>query len=229
MTVHLTHPSPNHGTRRDGLIPSLIVIHYTAMATAEEALDRLCDPATEVSSHYLIDEAGRICRLIPETRRAWHAGAGRWGSLSDVNSASVGIELANDGTCPFPPEQMAALVALLAEIRGRWNIPPKGVIGHSDMAPGRKTDPGALFDWQSLAEDGQAVWPETHETLRGTDDLWGDLARFGYPLEVGMDAVLDAFRLRFRPGVTGPADETDRAIAADLARRFPVDPPRRDA
>ena len=142
--------SPNHGDRRGGARPDLIVIHYTAMATAAAARDRLCDPAAEVSAHWLIDEAGEATALVPEDRRAWHAGAGAWGGASDVNSRSIGIELANPGDRPFPEPQMAALESLLAAIRTRWGIPPARVIAHSDMAPGRKTDPGPFFDWARL-------------------------------------------------------------------------------
>lgn len=229
MTPVLIHPSPNHGPRRNGLVPSLVVLHFTAMDTAEAALERLCDPAAEVSAHYMIDEDGGICRMVEEHRRAWHAGAGRWGGIEDVNSASIGIELANDGTQPFPQAQMAALIALLSEIRGRWAIPPKGVIGHSDMAPGRKGDPGPLFDWWALARAGHAVWPEAEDSPVGPGTFWGDLERFGYPMEAGEEAVLSAFRQRFRPGAAGPCDSRDCAIAAELAFRFPVDPPLRDA
>ena len=138
--------SPNFGPRRDGLRPELVVLHYTAMATAEAALDRLCDPASEVSAHYLIAEDGRAFALVDEEQRAWHAGAGSWAGRGDVNSRSIGIELANAGPLaglpPFPEPQMAALERLLDGILARWSIAPAGVIAHSDMAPGRKADPG---------------------------------------------------------------------------------------
>ena len=199
------------------------------MATADAALERLCDPAAEVSAHYLIDEEGAVCTLGPETRRAWHAGAGRWGTVRDVNSASIGIELANSGSDPFTEPQMTSLARLVAEIRARWDIPTKGVIGHSDMAPGRKTDPGALFDWRALAAAGQSIWPSPSGAPDDAAGFWTNLETFGYPLDAGQELVLGAFRLRFRPLAEGPPDATDYAIAADLADRFPVDLPRHAA
>jgi N-acetylmuramoyl-L-alanine amidase len=163
-------PSPNAGPRRDGAKPDLVVLHYTGMATAEAALDRLRDPGAEVSAHYLIAEDGRLWRLVPEALRAWHAGAGQWGEVADVNSRSIGIELANAGPLagfpPFPEPQMAALEALLAGVLGRWSIPPARVIAHSDMAPGRKADPGPKFDWRRLAAGGLAVWPTRRRGAR---------------------------------------------------------------
>jgi N-acetylmuramoyl-L-alanine amidase len=150
-------PSPNHGDRR-GVRPSLVVLHYTAMATAEAALARLCDPGPEVSAHWLIAEDGRVWRLVPEDRRAWHAGAGAWGGCADVNSASVGVELANGGDAPFPAPQMRALEAVLRGTLDRWGIPPAGVIGHACMAPLRKQDPGRRFDWRALARAGLCLW-----------------------------------------------------------------------
>lgn len=198
----------------------MVVVHYTAMPSCAAAEARLCDPAAEVSAHYLIAETGRVIALVPEAMRAWHAGAGAWGPVDDVNSRSIGIELANTGTAPFPDPQMRALIALLADLRGRWPIPPERVIGHSDMAPGRKQDPGPRFDWRRVALAGQAVWPEP-----GGDPevpLASSLTRIGYP-EADPQTRLAAFRLRFRPWASGPEDATDRALADDLARRFPVD------
>lgn len=198
----------------------MVVVHYTAMPSCAAAEARLCDPAAEVSAHYLIAETGRVIALVPEAMRAWHAGAGAWGAVDDVNSRSIGVELANTGTAPFPDTQMRALIALLADLRGRWPIPPERVIGHSDMAPGRKQDPGPRFDWRRVALAGQAVWPEP-----GGDPgapLASSLTRIGYP-EADPQTRLAAFRLRFRPWASGPEDATDRALAADLARRFPVD------
>lgn len=143
----LTHPSPNFGIRRDGAKPSLIVIHYTAMGSAKAACARLCDPAAEVSAHYLIDYDGACLSLVAEDKRAWHAGAGAWRDITDVNSHSIGIELQNDGAEPFGEPQMVALERLVREIMERWGIVPEGVIGHQDCAPGRKIDPGPRFDW----------------------------------------------------------------------------------
>ena len=217
--------SPNFGARRDGARPSLIVIHYTAMPSCAAARARLCDPEAEVSAHYLISESGAVEALVPEEARAWHAGTGGWGATADVNSHSIGIELANPGDSPFPEPQIAALERLLGEVMARWGIPPERVIGHSDMAPGRKRDPGPRFDWRRLALGGLSVWPE------GQGDPDADFAAsasaLGYP-ETAPGARLAAFRLRFRPGVTGPEDAADRALAAHLARRFPVDGGRGD-
>ncbi len=191
--------------------PSLIVIHYTGMASCAEARARLCDPLAEVSAHWLISETGELDALVPEHLRAWHAGAGAWGGVSDVNSASIGIELANPGDRPFPEAQMAALERLLPEIMARWHIPARGVIAHSDMAPTRKADPGPRFDWRRLAMQGLAVWPEVGEA----GDFWADLRAFGYP-DAPREAVLAAFRLRFRPGAGGPQDAVDAALASGL-------------
>lgn len=204
-------PSPNHGERRGGLRPSLVVLHYTGMESCAAARQRLCDPVAEVSCHWLISEAGAAEALVPEDRRAWHAGAGSWRGLDDINSRSIGIELANTGRQPFPEPQMAALEGLLAGIRDRWGIGAAGVIGHSDMAPGRKADPGARFDWRRLARAGLAVWP-----LPGVPgDFRADLRAFGYP-DAAPEVLLTAFRLRFRPWAVGPLDDTDRSLAAGL-------------
>ena len=218
------HPSPNFGDRRDGLRPELVVIHFTAMATCDAALERLCDPLAEVSAHYLIDTDGTVLLLVPEAARAWHAGAGSWGGRGDVNSRSIGIELANRGDEPFAAPQMAALEGVLAGVLARWSLPPQAVIGHSDMAPDRKGDPGPRFDWRRLALMGLSVWPDPAEP----GDFAADLACFGYP-DLPEAALLAAFRLRFRPWAKGPLDATDRALAADLARRFPVDAAARQA
>ena len=208
-------PSPNFGERRGGLRPSLVGIHYTAMAGCAEARDRLCDPSAEVSAHWLVDRDGRAEQLVDEALRAWHAGAGEWAGQGDVNSRSIGIELQNTGAEPFPEPQMAALERLLSGVLKRWNIPPQGVIGHSDMAPARKADPGPRFDWQRLALQRLSVWPEP----RHPGDFRADVCRFGYP-QADDATLLCAFRLRFRPWAQGPQDATDAALVADLAARF---------
>ncbi len=210
-------PSPNYGDRRGGVLPSLIVLHYTAMATCAEARARLCDPAFEVSAHWLISEAGAVEALVPEAARAWHAGSGEWAGISDVNSASIGIELANTGLQPFSEPQMAALEGLLAGIMQRWAIPAYRVIAHSDMAPARKGDPGARFDWRRLALAGLSVWPEAGEAEQAA--FLPALRGFGYPEAAEAD-LLAAFRLRFRPMARGPLDRVDAGLACDLARRF---------
>ena len=208
----MTYPSPNFGERRGGVPPSLIVIHYTAIS-CDAARARLCDPQAEVSAHWLISETGVAEALVDERHRAWHAGAGRWAGLDDINSHSIGIELANDGSQPFPEPQMLALETLLRGIMARWSISPHRVIGHSDMAPTRKSDPGRHFDWRRLALQGLSVWP----AAPGADaPLAASLTAIGYP-EAPDEARLLAFRLRFRPWAKGPEDTTDRALAAALA------------
>ena len=218
MTPAAWHPSPNFGERRGGAAPSLIVLHYTALPSAAEALERLSAPEHEVSAHYLIGRDGQLWQMVAEDHRAWHAGAGSWGGAGDVNSRSIGIELDCDGRAPFAAPLMDRLEALLAEVMERHGIGAQGVIGHSDMAPDRKVDPGPRFDWRRLALAGLAVWPEAGSP----GDLWQSLAAFGYPVG-DRAATLAAFRARFRPGVEGPEDDTDARLAADLARRFPVD------
>lgn len=216
--------SPNCGPRRNGARPSLVVIHYTAMPDWTRARDWLCNPEAEVSAHYILSEAGEVVPLVAEEDRAWHAGAGRWGTVEDVNSHSIGIELSNPGNAPFAAPQMDALEDLLAGITGRWGIPPERVIGHSDCAPGRKIDPGPRFDWARLARGGLAV--------QGSADGPGDvdaaafasnLSRIGYTADVPPETLLAAFRLRHNQGATGPLTARDCALAADLALRFPVD------
>ncbi len=192
------------------------------MTSAEAALERLSDPEAGVSAHYLVAESGRVWQLVDEDQRAWHAGAGGWGAVRDLNSRSVGIELDNDGAQPFGERLMLALEDLLAGILARHGIAAHRVIGHSDMAVGRKVDPGPRFDWRRLARRGLSIWPEPGEP----GDFESDAARFGYVWEAGQQqALLDAVRMRFRPGVAGPLDDDDRAIMAALAARWPADAP----
>ena len=231
--MSLTHPSPNFGERRGGARVELVVLHYTAMRDCAAALERLCDPGAEVSAHYLIDGDGSVLSLVDEGARAWHAGAGEWRDVGDVNSRSIGIELANTGREPFAEPQMAALERLLAGVLERHGLGPAAVIAHSDMAPERKGDPGARFDWRRLALQGLAVWPDLVDAppphpspTRGeggaSPEMTGfmaDLHAYGYP-DAAPESLLAAFRLRFRPWARGPLDATDRAMAAGL-RRFP--------
>lgn len=203
--------SPNCGPRRDGLRPELIVLHYTAMASAEAAVDRLCDPAAEVSAHYLITRTGDVVPLVPEALRAWHAGAGEWRGKTDINSRSIGIELDNDGASPFSAPLMAALVALLRGVMARWRIGPAGVIGHSDMAPGRKSDPGPRFDWARLERQGLAA---RRRSGTGPQEIKPEVFRalaqdFGITAEADDATLLEAVRLRFRPWARGPLSAED--------------------
>lgn len=217
----LEHPSPNFGPRKDGARVDMLVLHYTGMKSCADALARLCDPAAEVSAHYVVDEDGTTYRLIDETMRAWHAGDSAWRDARDVNSRSLGIELVNPGHDfgyrDFPRPQMDALIALARDILARHDIPPINVVGHSDVAPMRKIDPGEKFDWRGLAAAGIGVWPKRPSIAARLDTgPYGDervmlteaqsrLSRIGYRLEATgrtdepTAAVLRAFQRRFRP------------------------------
>ena len=221
----IDRPSPNCEDRPEGRAVELIVLHYTAMADAEAALTRLCDPECGVSCHYLIGKDGALYRLVAEDKRAWHAGAGEWAGHGDVNSRSIGIELDNDGASRFADPLMTTLETLLADLLERHDLPAKAVIGHSDMAPDRKHDPGRLFDWPRLAEAGVSIWPEP--SLRG--DFMRDAAYAGYPVHLGQALVLDAFRQRFRPDASGPLSVADEAMMSGLARQYPADVTERTA
>ncbi len=186
----------------------LIVLHYTGMASARAALRRLCDPAARVSAHYLIEENGRLHRLVDEARRAWHAGVSSWRGASDVNDRSIGIELVNPGHGPdyrpYPEDQMAALENLLADILARRGIDPRRVVAHSDVAPMRKRDPGELFDWPRLARRGLAFAPRAAPSPRAPDRtaaraLLGSCGYAVAPDERRFAAGLAAFQRRFRP------------------------------
>jgi N-acetylmuramoyl-L-alanine amidase len=155
-------PSPNFEPRT--AVPDMIVLHYTGMPTGEEALARLRDPEAKVSSHYVVEEDGRVFRLVPEERRAWHAGVSFWKGEADVNTRSVGVEIVNPGHefgyRPFPDVQVDAVIELVADIRSRWMVEDGRIVGHSDIAPDRKEDPGELFPWKRLAEAGHGLWAE---------------------------------------------------------------------
>lgn len=195
------------------MTPSLIVLHFTAMDTADAALARLCDPKTEVSAHYLIAGDGRLWQMVDEVDRAWHAGRGEWHGQDDINSRSIGIELDNRGNHPFSALQMTALEGLLAAIMTRWQIAPDGVIGHSDMAPGRKCDPGARFDWRRLACQGLASWPQTNAGATPDVARFRTMARTkGFSADVSDELLLEAVRLRFRPWGQGGLCAADMAI-----------------
>ncbi len=215
----IRRPSPNHGPRRGGACPDIVVLHHTVLPR-DAALDRLCDPAAEVSAHWLVDCAGALYALVDEDPRAWHAGAGAWGAVTDVNSRSIGIELEGDGS-DFPAPQMAGLRELLAAVLDRHAIHPARVIAHSDMAPGRKSDPGPRFDWKGLADSppvGLAASPD-RDAGRGRPGAPAlRLSRRGDGRRTPR-----RFRLRFRPNAIGPADALDAGMAVDLAERFPVD------
>ena len=201
--IHSETPSPNWNQRQ--LPVSMVVMHYTGMQTGAAALERLCDPAAQVSAHYCIEEDGTVHRLVREDRRAWHAGRGFWRGISDVNSASVGIELVNPGHefgyVPFPDAQMEALLPLLAEIVQRHDIPRANVVGHSDIAPTRKEDPGELFDWDLLAAHRLALKTprvRTPSPFENDGAFFLALERWGYDIS-DMPAAMRAFQRRWRP------------------------------
>jgi len=209
-------PSPNHEPRPEGVAVDTLVIHYTGMESAAAALIRMNDPKAAVSAHYLVDEDGSITRLVPEELRAWHAGIASWRGETNINDRSIGIELVNPGHefgyRPFPETQMAALVALLKDILVRHPIPPSRVLGHSDVAPERKRDPGELFDWARLARAGIGLWPELAPGEPGAagplppiGEVQGLLAAFGYAVprsgkrDAPTEAAVTAFQRHFRP------------------------------
>jgi N-acetylmuramoyl-L-alanine amidase len=216
--VIANRPSANVDTRPEGTAVDILVLHYTGMETAEAALDRLVDPAAKVSAHYLIDEDGTIFRLVAEDRRAWHAGVASWRGATDVNARSIGIELVNPGHefgyRPFPEAQMAALIGLAAGIVARHSIPARNVVGHSDVAPRRKMDPGELFDWPRLAAAGIGLWPAESDTcVMDPEAVTSMLAEIGYETD-DFHLTLKAFQRHFRPArVTGRIDfETARRL-----------------
>ena len=219
--VHREVLSPNYGERT--LPISMVVLHYTEMKPVETALARMCDPAASVSAHYCITEEGEVIRLVPEHARAWHAGASYWRGIRDVNSASIGIELDHPGHKygygPFPDAQFEALVPLLARMVQAHGIPRANVVGHSDVAPARKIDPGELFPWERLAEYGLCL-PTPKIELGDPYDNDGAfylaLERFGYDITDGHKAV-EAFQRRWRPRkIDGVIDGEIRAILFQL-------------
>lgn len=237
MTM-IERPSPNHDARRrmdDGRIGVRhVILHYTGMPARDDALTRLCDPAAKVSAHYLIDREGIVFRMVAEDRRAWHAGVGFWRGVRDLNSTSIGIELCNPGHdygyLPFPPAQIAALLALLGGIHARHGVPAENILGHSDIAPSRKADPGELFPWRELAREGFGLWPGETRAPPGQPDLAGAFRRLsdiGYAVpttpEDGSDIlapesattdVIAAFQRRYRQ------DTVDGRLDADTAARI---------
>ncbi|WGF86221.1 N-acetylmuramoyl-L-alanine amidase [Marinivivus vitaminiproducens] len=209
----------------------MLVLHYTGMPSAEGALDRLCDPRAAVSSHWLIEEDGTVWSLVDERRRAWHAGVSSWQGRRRLNDVSVGIELVNPGHewgyRPFPETQMQACRTLCRAIMARWRIAPERVLGHSDIAPARKTDPGELFDWAGLAAEGIGVWPDPvgHEDMPSLSVVQAGLATYGYGVPShGEDdratrEAVAAFQRHFRPAlVTGVVDIETWSVLAALLR-----------
>ena len=202
-------------------MPKWVILHYTAMNSAAEAIERLCDTVHQVSAHYVISESGTVTQLVSDDMRAWHAGQSFWQGCRDVNSASIGIELCNRGDHPFPAPQIGALITLLSGVCTRNDIPPNSVIGHADIALGRKADPGARFDWRALAQMGFGVWADA-VAQSGVDAAVFDanLGRIGYDPDAPLETRLRAFRLHFRPAGAGPLGAVDCTMAAALADKF---------
>ncbi len=238
LLPHRWRPSPNAESRRDGLKPHLLVLHYTGMKSAQAAVDWLCNPASKVSCHYLVDEAGEITQMVEEGSRAWHAGVSCWHGARDINSRSIGIEIHNPGHefgyVEFPEAQVEGVVELCRDILSRNPIGPADVLAHSDVAPGRKIDPGEKFPWQLLAEAGVGHWidpvapgdpvPEAGAVAR----LGAGLAAYGYcldPATADGDAfqrVVAAFQRHFRPGrVDGIPDASTFATLERLLAAIP--------
>lgn len=231
-------PSPNQNDRKLPL--SMLVLHYTGMESGQVALDRMCDSDAQVSAHYMIEEDGRVFRLVPETHRAWHAGVSEWNGISDVNSASIGIEIVNGGhdygLPDFPDRQINALIPLCKRILIAHDIAPKNIVGHSDIAPDRKNDPGEKFPWAGLAAAGIGLWPgagnddrrvlfEAGDRDRGVSLIQRGLAGLGYGIELDgvmtdrTVAVIRAFQRRFRADkVDGIVDMETLDLVGRLAR-----------
>ncbi|XUY25906.1 N-acetylmuramoyl-L-alanine amidase [Agrobacterium sp. rho-8.1] len=221
-------PSPNHGERVDVGSPDMIILHYTGMGTADSALSWLCNAESQVSSHYFVFEDGRIMQLVPEKLRAWHAGKSSWGGVADINSRSIGIEVANAGhpagLPEFPKAQIDAVIELCRDCGARWSIAPERVLGHSDIAPVRKIDPGEKFPWDMLSQHGVGHWVPSAPIGGGRFFQRGDsgqpvealqsmLSIYGYAVEITGDycekteGVIAAFQRHFRPSlVDGIAD-----------------------
>ena len=229
--------SPNFNERT--VPPDMLVLHYTGMKSGPEALARLCDADAKVSSHYLVEEDGAVFRLVPEERRAWHAGVSFWKGETDINGRSIGIEIVNPGHefgyRPFPLAQVAAVIELIADIRTRWTIEDSRIVGHSDVAPDRKEDPGELFPWKQLAAAGHGLWVEPDaapglplsegEEGAGVFALQAGLTRLGYDCapsgkyDAHTTAVVRAFQRHWRQEqVDGVADGMTRARLIALLR-----------
>ncbi len=242
--VAAVRPSPNHGDRLGPGRPDAVVLHYTGMRDGPSAVSRLCAADSDVSCHYVVDEDGTVLQLVPESRRAWHAGRSCWAGRADLNSASIGIEIVNGGhdfgLPPFPERQVEAVTALCRDIVARHAVPPDRILAHSDVAPGRKQDPGERFPWNRLAAAGVGLWVPPSTDLSPAlpleagvlARLQADLARFGYDIaatgvaDAASHRVIAAFQRRFRPArVDGMADAGTRdTLARLMVLRFGPDP-----
>ena len=221
-------PSPNFDARPASTPVDILLLHYTGMETAAAAIERLCDPEARVSAHYTVDEDGTIFGHVPEDSRAWHAGLSYWAGARDINARSIGIEIVNPGHefgyRSFPDGQIEALIELALDIFSRHPIPPERVLGHSDVAPARKMDPGELFPWGTLSLAGIGLWPQTRKA-RAKLPFADGLRAFGYGLRPDMDVppetVIEAFQRHWRPArIDGVADKECEAILAALLQEI---------
>lgn len=231
--VHTLYPSPNIEDRRTGWRADMVVLHYTGMPSAEKAIGWLANPESKVSCHYVIDEEGRITQMVEEAKRAWHAGASHWGGDTDINSASIGIEIQNPGHehgyPEFPPAQMEAVAALCRDIVRRRGVPPERILAHSDIAPGRKIDPGEKFNWSWLARHGVGHWVHPASVGHCLDDDEDAVAEmralmraYGYGTENDarpdwFTVLVRTFQMHFRPA---RADGRLDAGTLDTLRRL---------
>jgi N-acetylmuramoyl-L-alanine amidase len=212
-------PSPNSAARPDGTVVDSLVLHYTELPL-EQSLAVLSDAAREarVSAHYVLAEDGTVYRLVPEERSAWHAGRSSWRGRAALNGSSIGVEVVNlhGDRHDYPPRQVAALIELCRDILARHAaIVPRNVVGHSDIAPTRKIDPGLRFPWRALAEAGVGLWPQAGTPFEG--DLGDALRRIGYTADLPSPEIVRTFQRRYRPEkVDGMADAETRALVAGL-------------
>ena len=215
MSYNFEHSSPNFDSRTAP--PDMIVLHYTGMRTGEAALERLTDPKAKVSAQYMVEEDGAVFALVPEERRAWHAGVSFWKGRTDINAASIGIELVNTGHeygyRPFPQAQVSALIDLLDDIRGRWTVPERFILAHSDVAPARKEDPGELFPWKALAAEGHGLWAEP-AGAPGAPLTVGDEGAGVFAMQAGFT------RLGYDCAPTGKFDEDTATVVRAFQRHW---------
>ena len=219
----IKYPSPNHGLRRADTEIEFIILHYTAMST-EKSLDRLCDPVHEVSCHYLIDPSGVCYHIVDDNKRAWHAGKSYWRGYQDLNSRSLGIELVNSGNENYPEAQMKSLIRLLKYLIQSFKLNPKNVLGHSDIAPSRKLDPGEWFNWKKLSANGVGLFPEVTVPIACDKQIFlAQARRAGFNPNTNFEHVLKTFRNRCRPKFTGKFDGYDCALMQKFADAFDID------
>ena len=238
-TINLS--SPNYDLRKPSFsldIIKMLVVHYTGMSSCNQAIQRLCDPKEKVSAHLLIDEDGTIYRLVADEFRAWHAGLSFWQGNYDINSISIGIELANPGHewgyRSFPTEQINSLIDIVNYLIDKYNIPNTGIVGHSDIAPGRKKDPGELFPWKKLSNAGIGIWPDDLSVNNNNGNFWDNLSTIGYAVsnyelsklgfknyEIGKTRVIEAFQRRFTPHkISGHIDNETIMMSNFVSRLY---------